>query len=54
MFAIVYLKHSTEQNGHFIKLQNLNWKGVDRDRLLKLLSLNWIADTADKIMSEEW
>ena len=51
---LIYLKHSTEQNNHFIKQWNLKWKGVDRDRLLKLLSLNWIADTADKIMSGEW
>ena len=55
---LIYLKHSTEQNGHFIKLWNLNWKGVDRDRLLKLLSLNWTADvswyTADKILSSDW
>ena len=47
---LIYLKHSTEQNGHFIKLWNLKWKGVDRDRPLKLLSLIeqlMLADTAD-------
>ena len=42
---LIELKHSTEQNGHLIKLWNLKWKGVHRDRPLKLLSsLNWTAD----------
>ena len=39
-----YLKHSTEHNSHFIKLWYLKWKGVDRDRTLHLLGLNWEAD----------
>ena len=41
---LIYLKQSTEQKGHFIKLWYLKWKGVDRDRTLHLLGLNWEAD----------
>ena len=41
---LIYLKHSTEQKSHFIKLWYLKWKGVDRDRTLHLLGLNWEAD----------
>ena len=29
---------------HFIKLWYLKWKGVDRDRTIYLLGLNWTAD----------
>ena len=48
---LIYLKHSTEQKSHFIKLWYLKWKGVDRDRTLHLLSLNW---TAELILSSDW
>ena len=41
---LIHLKQSTEQKGHFIKLWYLKWKGVDRDRTLHLLGLNWTAD----------
>ena len=41
---LIYLKQSKEQKGHFIKLWYLKWKGVDRDRTLHLLGLNWEAD----------
>ena len=48
---LIYLKQSTEQKGHFIKLWYLKWKGVDRDRTLHLLDWNW---TADLILSSDW
>ena len=41
---LIYLKRSTEQKGHFLKLWYLKWKGVDRDRTLHILGWNWTAD----------
>ena len=48
---LIYLKHSTEQKSHFIKLWYLKWKGVDTDKTLHLLSLN---RTAEPILSSDW
>ena len=41
---LLYLKHSTEQNSHCIKLWYLKLKRVFRNRTFHLLGLKWTAD----------
>ena len=44
LLAIDISEAQYRKNCHFIKLWYLKWKGVDRDRTLHLLGLNWTAD----------